>query len=143
MHKCDCGMAVEFSPGAAEKACREVFGECGRISEWELSPSGWVKVAQLEPEERQPLAGFSEDFRSRPDTQRLRFAHRTLGGKTLPVHILFCPGLREAEIKAGDMAVRRIPDVASPGEARRRWVDWYSVRPRPRRVNRARLGAGA
>lgn len=143
MHQCDCGMTVEFSAGAAEKAGREVLCECGRISEWELSPSGWVKIAQLEPEERQPLAGFSEDFRSRPDTQRLRFAHRTSVGTTLPVHILFSPGLREAEVKAADMAVRRIPDVASPGEVRRRWVDWYSVRPRPRRVNRARLGVGA
>lgn len=139
MGECECGMAVEISSDGAEKACREVLCECGRISEYELSPSGWVKVAQLEPEQRQPLAGFSEDLRSRPDTQRFRFAHRTHGGKTLPVHILFCAGLREAEVKAGDMVVRRISNLTSPGEARRRWLDWYGAHPRPRRVNRALL----
>ncbi len=97
----------------------------------------------LVPERSVPVSGFSRDLRLADDVQRFRFLFALRGEAAMPVHIVFSPTLRVAEVKTGDMKVLRLADVASPEDARERWVAWWKAggggKPRfvaPRRAGR-------
>jgi hypothetical protein len=132
MHMCE---TVEKLPAeAATGEFREVVCECGQISEYERTDSEWIRIAELFPEARQPLAGFGQDLKTGPDTQRFRFEVVTSSRRRLPVHLLYSPSRREAEAKTGAMPVYRMRDVESPAQARKRWVNWYLASSRRRRA---------
>jgi hypothetical protein len=87
MEKDRCETGEQLPAEAAKEERREIVCECGRISEYERTDSAWIRVAELFPEARQPLAGFSQDLKTGPDTQRFRFELVTSSGETLPVHL--------------------------------------------------------
>lgn len=99
--------------------------------------------ALLEPEGSVPVDGFSRELRETPDVQRFRFSFPLRGDAAWPVHVVFSPSGRTAEIKAGDMKVYRIEGVASACEAQERWIAWWRrgrAKPAfyaPRRAGRA------
>lgn len=119
---CFCGrrfLALEPAHGDRH---REVRCACGRRAAYAPAQEGWVLQAVLTPEGSVPLRGFSRELRAEPDVERFWFLH-PIGGATLPVHVVFSPGRREAEIKAADMKALSLQDVSSPSEARRRWIE--------------------
>ncbi|HKF43326.1 MAG TPA: hypothetical protein VKG01_09510 [Thermoanaerobaculia bacterium] len=69
-----------------------------------------------------PLQGFSRELRAEPDVERFWFLH-PIGGATLPVHVVFSPAARAAEVKAADMKALRLSGVSSASEARRLWIE--------------------
>jgi hypothetical protein len=142
MKKRTCETGEQLPAEAARGERREIACECGRISEYERTDSAWIRVAELFPEAHQPLAGFGQDLKTGPDTQRFRFELVTSSGETLPVHLLYSASRREAEAKSGAMAAYRIRNVDSPAQARRRWVDWFLTPSRRRRAY-ALEGSGA
>ena len=81
--------------------------------------------ARLEPEGSVPVEGFSRELRGREDVQRFRFSFPLRGDAAWPVHIVFSPSERRAEVKAGDLKVYRVEDVASACEAQARWIAWW------------------
>jgi hypothetical protein len=93
----------------------------------------------ITPEPRQPLGGFSHDLREREDCQRFVFSHSVTEFHRAPVHIVFCPASREAEVTTGVMKPMRIPEVGSVVEARRRWIEWFNSRPGLRRRSRIEI----
>lgn len=72
-----------------------------------------------------PVAGFSRDLRLSPDVQRYWFSYALRGEVALPVHLVFSPGTRAAEIKAADLKAYRVDGVDSPCEVRERWRAWW------------------
>lgn len=119
---CLCGrrfLSLESSRGGRH---REVRCSCGRRAAYAPAADGWSLQAILTPEGSVPLRGFSRELRSEPDVERFWFLH-PIGGATLPVHVVFSPGRRRAEIKAADMKALELDDVASPAEARRMWIE--------------------
>lgn len=98
----------------------------------------------LEAQRSVPVSGFSSDLRGAPDVERFRFGF-AFGGDTLtPVHVVYSPALRTAEVKTGHMKALRIADIGSADEARLRFAAWWrSGRPRkpafaaPGRLGRA------
>ena len=130
---CDCGNAVEFESPAGSGPHREVRCVCGRRHDVELKSAGWSAVAQLTPERSVPIAGFSREMRAADDAERFWFSFPLRGDVALPVHILFSPGSRTAEVKAADLKAHHLEDVAFPTDARRRWIAWWQTTRRPHR----------
>jgi len=125
---CVCGKRLAWEAVGSRSEEREVTCSCGRKYEVELQEAGWApRLEPLTPEARQPLAGFSSELKDRADCQRYYFSHR-ISGHRLPVHILFSPSAKEAEVKTGDMKPLRIAPVRSPVEARRWWIEWFDSR---------------
>ena len=82
-----------------------------------------------------PVSGFSRELRLAPNVERYRFSFALRGFVALPVHLVFSPGERVAEIKAGDLKAYRVEGVDSPCVARERWLAWWRTsRPRSRRA---------
>src|SRR4051812_8358539 len=72
-----------------------------------------------------PVSGFSRELRNSPDAIRYRFAFALHGGFDTPVHMVFSPSSRRAEIKAADLKVHVLEDAGSACEAKRRWIAWW------------------
>jgi hypothetical protein len=83
---------------------------------------------QLEREGSVPVSGFSRELRSAPDVERFRFAFALSGEAPSPVHVVYSPSQRVAEVKMGDLKAFRLSEVASVEEARERWVAWWRER---------------
>ncbi len=130
---CECGRALEWKATTGSGPYRESTCPCGRRHDVELGTSGWAAVAQLTPERSLPLAGFSTDLRTASDAERFWFSYPLRGDVALPVHILFSPSARKAEIKAADLKVYHLDDVSHPTTARRRWIGWWQHRRRAQR----------
>jgi hypothetical protein len=128
--ECACGRRLEWEKAGSFAGERDLTCACGRVYELELKESGWVPgLHPLTPEARQPLAGFSREIRLREDCVRYYFIHSIGPGHRLPVHLLYSPSAREAEVKFGDAKTFKVTAVGSPGEARRRWTEWFDSRP--------------
>jgi hypothetical protein len=126
---CLCGKRLAWEATGGEAEGRELTCSCGRKYDLEFPEAGRVpRLEPLTPEARQPLAGFSREMRLRADCQRYHFSHR-ISGHRLPVHILFSPSAKEAEVTSGDRKPLKITPVATPVEARRRWIEWFDSRP--------------
>jgi hypothetical protein len=95
---------------------------CGQIAAYARSASGWTLQSLLMPEGSVPVAGFSHALREEPDVERFWFLH-PIGGARLPVHIVFSPSLKIAEVKAADLKVLHLENVSSVAAARRNWVE--------------------
>ncbi len=133
---CVCGRRLPSPSGARGRAHREVLCACGRRAVYAPSGSDWALQALLTPERSVPVGGFSRALRLEPDVERYWFLH-AIGSATLPVHIVFSPALRVAEVKAADLKVLHLEDVVSAAEARRVWVERReSSRRRARRTAR-------
>jgi hypothetical protein len=131
---CLCGrrfLSLESSRGGRH---REVRCSCGRRAAYAPAADGWSLQAVLTPEGSVPLRGFSRELLSEPGVERFWFLH-PIGGATLPVHVVFSPASRRAEVKAADMKALELEDMASPSEARRIWIERHE---RPRGENQAR-----
>jgi hypothetical protein len=125
---CVCGKGLAWEAVASRSEELEVSCSCGRQYELELQEGGRApRLEPLTPEARQPLAGFSSELKGRGDCQRYYFSHR-ISGHRVPVHILFSPSAKEAEVKTGDMKPLRFAPVRSAVEARRRWIEWFDSR---------------
>jgi hypothetical protein len=81
--------------------------------------------ASLVAERSVPISGFSVELRQSGDVQRYRFFFALRGDVATPVHVVFSPSLRRAEVKAGDLKALPIADVDSPCDAQRRWTAWW------------------
>ncbi|MEO8189818.1 MAG: hypothetical protein ABI682_05710 [Acidobacteriota bacterium] len=123
LETCPCGRDL-LPPVAPEGSWAEIRCDCGRRLELERSIDRWVLRADLIPEGSVPLDGFSRDLRARPDTERFWFQTLDRIGRRMPVHIVFSPSQRSAEVKQGDVKPLRLVNVATPTEARRRWLAW-------------------
>ncbi len=122
--RCECGESLVLPEKGVAGDHRELRCRCGRRHDCELREAGWRAVAQLEPERSVPLSGFSKELREAPDAERFRFSF-PLRGVPLPVHILFSPSAKYAEVKSADLKVYRLNGVESPAHARRLWVGWW------------------
>ena len=123
--RCECGETLVFPETSAAGAPREISCRCGRRHDCELRETGWKQVAQLEPERSVPLSGFSKELRETFDAERFRFSFALRGGVPLPVHILFSPSRKAAEVKAADLKAYRLEGVESAAHARRLWIAWW------------------
>ena len=130
---CDCGKPLEFDRPTGTGAHREVQCACGRRHDVELKAAGWSSVAQLTPERSVPIAGFSRELRNAADAERFWFSFPLRGDVSLPVHILFSPASRTAEVKAADLKAHHFDDVVLATDARRRWIGWWQSTHRPHR----------
>jgi hypothetical protein len=119
---CLCGKRFVTLESAHGHGHREVLCSCRRRAACASEGGGWVVQAVLTPEGSVPLQGFSRELRAEPDVERFWFLH-SIGGATLPVHVVFSPALHVAEVKAADMKALRLDGVASPSEARRMWIE--------------------
>ena len=81
--------------------------------------------ARLVPEGSVPVSGFSRELRLAADVERYRFSFTLRGEFNSPVHVVFSPSLRHAEVKTGDLKALSITDVESPCDAQRRWIAWW------------------
>jgi hypothetical protein len=127
---CVCGRRLEWQKTASSAEQRDLACACGRVYELEVKEAGWdLRLNPLTPEARQPLAGFSREIRLREDCLRYYFIHSIGPGHQLPVHLLYSPSAREAEVKFGDAKAFKVTAVDSPGQARRRWIEWFDSRP--------------
>lgn len=133
--RCACGETLVFPEEGVAGDHREVRCRCGRRHDCELRERRWNAVAQLEPERSVPLSGFSNELRTAFDAERFRFPFALQGGVQFPVHILFSPSRKAAEVKAADLKVYRLEGVESPAQARRLWVAWWQT---SRRAPRSR-----
>jgi hypothetical protein len=89
----------------------------------------------LQPERSVPVSGFSRELRRSEDAQRFWFSFALRGEVSLPVHLVFSPGERAAEIEAADLKAWRAEGVASACEARELWLAWWRTsQPRSARV---------
>ncbi len=140
---CICGRRLARDAGIGNGE-RELTCSCGRKYDLERVEAGRSEILEpLTPEARQPLAVFSRELRLREDCQRYHFTH-PIAGHRLPVHILFSPSAKEAEVATGHRKPFRVAPVGSAVEARRRWIEWFDARPgndpvRPRRSDRLRV----
>lgn len=131
---CACGRAFEWLPDDDRGEARELACACGRRYDLILGDAGWTPGPfPLIPEARQPLAGFSRELTSREDSERFFFIHAMWPRRRQPVHVVFSPSAREAEVAFGDMKPLRLAPVGSAIEARRRWAAWFDSRMRPKR----------
>ncbi|MDQ6893246.1 MAG: hypothetical protein M3167_11285 [Acidobacteriota bacterium] len=122
---CDCGLSIEEPRDAVDHGCRvEVACRCGRRLDLERVAGRWMVRGELVPEGSVPLEGFSRALRLREDTQRFWFHEVDRAGRRSNVHVVFSPSDRVAEVKRGDVRALRLSNVASPTEARRRWLEW-------------------
>jgi hypothetical protein len=94
----------------------------------------------LRPEGSVPISGFSRELRLAPSVERYRFSFALRGEVALPVHLVFSPSERVAEIKAADLKTYRVEDVGSPCEARERWIAWWKTTVSHPRSTRAFTG---
>lgn len=129
---CECGRTIEFKHAVGSGAQREVPCECRRRHDVELGATGWTVVAELTPERSVPISGFSNELRHAPDAERFWFQFALRGTVALPVHIIFSPSAKVAEVKSADLKVFHVEGVRSPTDARRRWIAWWQAR-RPSR----------
>jgi hypothetical protein len=125
---CECGRTVAFEGAVGSGTHREISCVCRRRHDVELGASGWTAVAELTLELSVPLSGFSAQLRHADDAERFWFPFALRGGVALPVHILFSPSAKTAEVKAADLKVFRIDAVCLPTDARRRWIAWWQER---------------
>jgi hypothetical protein len=126
---CACGRRLAWNATRGEEGRDELTCSCGRKYELEFPEAGRApKLEPLTPEASQPLARFSRELELREDCQRYHFLH-LISGHRLPVHILFSPSAGEAEVAFGAVKPFRITPVGSPVEARRRWIEWFDLRP--------------
>ena len=84
--------------------------------------------AALEAEGSVPLDGFSRQLRGAADVERYWFSFALRGDVALPVHIVFSPSQRKAEVRAADLKVWAIEGAASAHEAQGRWIEWWRGR---------------
>jgi hypothetical protein len=97
----------------------------------------------LHPEKSVPVTGFSVALRHAADVERYWFSYALRGEVPLPVHLVFSPSERAAEIKAADLKAYRVDGVGSACEARERWIAWWKAGHRsttftgPRRTGRS------
>jgi len=80
---------------------------------------------RLEAERSVPVAGFSRDLRLAADAERFRFFFPLRGEGPFPVHVVFSPSAKRAEVKAADLKAYSIDGVSSACEAKRRWIAWW------------------
>jgi hypothetical protein len=132
---CECGKALELDRAIGSGLEREILCACSRRHAVELGAAGWTAVAQLTPERSVPIAGFSNALRAAADAERYWFSFPLRGDVALPVHILFSPSARKAEVKAADLKVYHVEGVSLATDARRRWIGWWQA---SRRVPRSR-----
>ena len=130
---CGCGADLEFQESAGSGAHREIECTCGRRHDVELKSVGWSSVAQLTPERSVPISGFSRELRHAADAERFWFSYPLRGDVALPVHILFSPATKMAEVKAADLKVYHLEGVGLPTDARRQWIGWWQSTHRPHR----------
>jgi hypothetical protein len=130
---CECGQPLEFREAVGSGPHREIRCPCGRRHDVELRSPGWTPVAQLTPERSVPLSGFSKDLRLASDAERYWFPFALRGEVSLPVHMVFSPSARTAELKAADLKAYHLDDVVSATDARRRWIAWWQSMQRPHR----------
>jgi len=78
-----------------------------------------------------PVSGFSRELRLAPNVERYRFSFALHGEVVLPVHVVYSPSDRVAEVKAADLKVYRVEGIGSACEARDRWVAWWKSHRRP------------
>ena len=114
--RCECGETLVFP----EKASPASLARCGAGADAATTASSEARhgraVARLEPERSVPLSGFSNELRQTPDAERFRFSFALRGGGVpLPVHILFSPSRKSAEVKAADLKAYRLEGVESAG----------------------------
>ncbi|MEX0879401.1 MAG: hypothetical protein WEB59_03895 [Thermoanaerobaculia bacterium] len=128
--RCECGVTLVLNEEGVAGAHRELRCRCGRRHDCEFREAGWTAVAHLEPERSVPLSGFSRDLRQAPDAERFRFSFPLRGDVPLPVHIVYSPSAKSAEVKSADLKVYRLENVESPAQARRFWVAWWRTRQR-------------
>lgn len=89
----------------------------------------------LQPERSVPISGFSRELRLSTGVQRFWFSFALRGDVPMPVHLVFSPVERTAEIKAADLKVFRVEGVDSPCVAREQWLAWWKTsRPGSARV---------
>jgi hypothetical protein len=145
--RCECGRPLALADSDPSVLVREISCACGRKHDVALAEGRWLAVAQLTPEGSVPLSGFSKELRHAEDAERFWFPFALKGGVELPVHILFSPSARLAEVKAADLKAYRIAGVTLATQARRAWVAWWRTMERaprsrgpspvvPRRVGR-------
>jgi hypothetical protein len=145
--RCECGRPLVLADPDPSNPEREIACGCGRKHDVGLAEGRWLPLAQLTPERSLPLSGFSRELRHAEDAQRYWFPYALKGSVELPVHILFSPSAREAEVKAADLKAYRIANVTLATQARRAWVAWWRTMERaprsrgpsplvPRRVGR-------
>ena len=140
---CVCGrpLVCEATGQPGEK--REHQCACGTLYDFEFREKGWAPTSgAITPEARQPLSGFSLELKTREDCRRYYFLH-TVAGHRLPVHIVFSPSARRAQVKAADMKPLEIAQVRSAVEARRRWIERFDSVPGREGWLRRSLRAGA
>ncbi|HKD11085.1 MAG TPA: hypothetical protein VKE50_03380 [Thermoanaerobaculia bacterium] len=118
---CACGRRLTSPGGSRGGVDREVRCACGRLAAYARSGSGWILQALLTPERSVPVGGFSRALRQEPDVERYWFLH-PIGHACLPVHVVFSPSLKIAEVKVADLKMLHLEDVSSVAEARRIWV---------------------
>lgn len=122
---CPCGRQIP-APATQASSWAEVRCHCGRRLEFERNRERWILRGDLVPEGSVPVGGFSRELRLRPDTERFWFQTLDRVGRRMPVHIVFSPSAKSAEVKQGDVKPLRLSNVATPTEARRRWLAWTS-----------------
>jgi hypothetical protein len=138
---CVCGRPLAREAPGQPGERDEFQCACGRLYDFEFRKTGWVPVSgAITPEARQPLTGFSLDLKTSEDCRRYYFFH-SIARRRLPVHILFSPSAKQAEVKTGDMKALKIAPVQSVVEARRRWIERFDSLPgraggRPRHASR-------
>lgn len=140
-HLCICGTPFRLEADSAPVG--EFTCSCGRMYECDLSGDEAGRISEpITPEPRQPLAGFSRELQQQEDIRRYYFKQPARLGNRLPVHVLFSPSSREAELKTGDIKPLHLSAVSSVFDARRRWINWFeSVQPPPKGGARRRLQA--
>ncbi len=67
------------------------------------------------------------------DVERYWFLFPLRGDVALPVHIIFSPSAKKAEVKAADLKVQHLDGVRHATDARRRWIRWWQSTRRPHR----------
>ena len=116
---CVCGSEAPLVQSGSGAAISEATCRCGRKYQVDLLGADRVVVSEpITPEPRQPLSGFSRELKANEDSQRFYFSHVVTRGHRLPVHILFSPSARQAEVATGDMKPMRRPRENPPATFR-------------------------
>ena len=123
---CPCGRGVAVPQEFAERSAINLVCSCGRRVELRRDGGSWTIAATLTPERSVPISGFSREIRSDPGAERFYFSH-VIGDTEIPVHIVYRPSTRVAEVKAADMKVSTLTEVDSPWDAHRRWVERFET----------------
>ncbi len=139
-HQCACGQTLAVLEKAAGREEIDLLCSCGQRHELLGEKGDWAIAATLTPERSVPISGFSREIRMDPETQRFFFFH-FIGGIEMPVHIVYSPSSRTAEVKAAGMKVTGFSEVDGPLDARRRWVARFESLRRSSMTDRDRTAA--